>query len=315
MKSLNLVIFMIPLIVTTGCSEKMEAGNMSSYHNLTDEEKRVIIDKGTERPFTGEYNNVPEKGVFLCRQCGAPLFMSEHKFKSGCGWPSFDDEIAGAVKRQTDADGRRTEIVCAKCDGHLGHVFEGEQLTENDLRHCVNSISMRFMPLRKDGLERGIFAGGCFWGVEHHLAKLDGVKDVTSGYTGGHVVDPTYRQVCGKDTGHAEAVMVSFDPKKVSYEEVAKHFFEIHDPTQRDRQGPDLGSQYRSAVFYLSLDQKATVEKLIGQLEENGSEVATQVAPAHEFYPAEDYHQDYYAKKGRNPACHAYVPRFETGGR
>lgn len=304
----------ITLLGATSCNGQQEAGRMSSYHKLTDEEERVILDKGTERPFTGEYNDVTEKGVFLCRQCGVPLFLSEHKFKSSCGWPSFDDEIDGAVKRQIDADGRRTEILCDRCDGHLGHVFEGERLTEKNLRHCVNSISMRFMPLQKDGIQRGIFAGGCFWGVEHHLAKLDGVVDVTSGYTGGHLVNPTYRQVCEKDTGHAEAVMVSFDPEKISYEDIARRFFEIHDPTQRNRQGPDVGAQYRSAAFYLSLGQKKTIEKLIEELEENGYDVVTQVVPAHEFYPAEEYHQNYYAGKGRDPVCHAYVPRFESPG-
>ncbi|MCF7853179.1 MAG: bifunctional methionine sulfoxide reductase B/A protein [Candidatus Pacebacteria bacterium] len=284
---------------------------MSRYHKLSESEQDVIIHGGTERPFTGEYNEFDEKGVYLCKQCGAPLFLSEHKFKSGCGWPSFDDEIEGAIKRLPDADGRRTEIRCARCDGHLGHVFEGERLTEKNLRHCVNSISMKCMPVRKGGLERGIFAGGCFWGVEHHLAKPPGVKNVIAGYTGGHVVNPTYRQVCGKNTGHAEAVMVWFDPKTIGYEDVARRFFEIHDPTQKNRQGPDIGAQYRSAVFYLTVDQKRVIEKLVSQLEENGYEVVTQVSPAHEFYAAEDYHQDYYRNKGADPVCHAYEPRFE----
>ncbi|MFO7822012.1 MAG: bifunctional methionine sulfoxide reductase B/A protein [Lentisphaeria bacterium] len=283
---------------------------MSKYHELSKEEKRVILNKGTERPFTGKYTDHAAKGVYLCQQCGAPLFLSEDKFKSGCGWPSFDDEIEGAVKRRPDADGRRTEIVCARCNGHLGHVFKGEQLTEKNLRHCVNSVSMKFLPLEENGLRRGIFAGGCFWGVEHYLDKLPGVKKVVSGYTGGNVVNPTYRQVCSKGTGHAEAVMVWFDPEKINYEELAKKFFEIHDPTQKNRQGPDIGEQYRSAVFYLSSEQKATVEKLIKQLRENGYDVVTEVAPAHEFYPAEDYHQDYFIKKGADPACHAYEERF-----
>ena len=114
------------------------------YNELTDEEKYVIEDKGTEYPFTGKYNDFYEEGTFTCKKCDVPLYKSEDKFKSGCGWPSFDDEIKGAVKRVPDKDGRRVEIVCASCGGHLGHVFEGERLTSKDTRHCVNSISLNF---------------------------------------------------------------------------------------------------------------------------------------------------------------------------
>jgi peptide-methionine (S)-S-oxide reductase len=146
--------------------------------------------------------------------------------------------------------------------------------------------------------ELATLAGGCFWCVEAALAELDGVESVTSGYTGGHTADPTYEAVCSGSTGHAEAVRVEFDPAVVSYREVLEAFFAIHDPTTEDRQGPDVGSQYRSAVYYHDEAQRETVEELIGAYEREGvyEGVVTEVEPAGEFYEAEAYHQDYYEK-------------------
>ncbi len=275
---------------------------------LTAEEQKVIVDKGAERPFTGQYYKFNDEGTYTCKRCGTPLYRSGDKFDAGCGWPSFDDEIAGAVKRTLDADGRRTEITCAACGAHLGHVFVGERFTKKDTRHCVNSISLDFEPAQS--LDTAIFAGGCFWGVEHLMQQQKGVKEVVSGYIGGRGDNPTYEQVCSRKTGYAEAVRVTFDPKQVDYTTLAKLFFEIHDPTQLNRQGPDVGDQYRSEIFYKDEQQRLIAEKLIAELRAKGYDVTTRVTQASKFYPAEAYHQDYYDRKGTQPYCHARVKRF-----
>ena len=283
-----------------------------SYNQLNPEEERVIVQKGTERPGSGKYYLSKESGTYLCRRCDTPLFRSSDKFDSGTGWPSFDDAIEGAVRQIPDADGRRTEIVCASCGAHLGHVFFKEGLTGKNVRHCVNSISLSFLPETKsaDLTQTAIFAGGCFWGVEYHFKKVKGVLSVKSGYTGGVIDNPSYKQVCSGKTGHAEAVEIEFDSALVSYETLAKLFFEIHDPTQLNRQGPDIGTQYRSAIFYADEEQKKVAEKLIGELKSKGYHVATSVDKAGKFWYAEEYHQDYYAKTGHQPYCHIYQKRF-----
>ena len=283
---------------------------MAQKKELTADEKQVIIHKGTERPFTGKYYDFKAKGTYVCKQCGTPLYRSEDKFDSQCGWPSFDDEIPGAVKRVPDADGRRTEIVCAHCGAHLGHVFMGEGFTPKNTRHCVNSISMEFVPAEELKIDTAIFAGGCFWGVEYYMKKAPGVLAVESGYIGGKVEDPSYEEVCEGNTGHVEAVRVLFDTSKTDYETLAKLFFEIHDPTQKDHQGPDYGEQYRSEIFYTSPEQKAVAEKLIQELKVKGYAVVTRLAPATTFWVAEDYHQNYYTRKGTLPYCHGYTRRF-----
>jgi peptide methionine sulfoxide reductase msrA/msrB len=281
------------------------------YKKLTPAEARIILHKGTETPFTGEYNDFFELGTYHCRQCDAPLYRSETKFSSHCGWPSFDDEIEGAVRRENDVDGRRVEILCANCGGHLGHVFEGEGFTEKNTRHCVNSISMTFVPEQEPaGRATAYFAGGCFWGLEHLFQQKDGVISAVSGYMGGHLENPTYQDVCYRNTGHLEVVKVTYDPGRVSYEDLAKLFFEIHDPTQANGQGPDIGEQYLSAVFVDDDNERATVEKLIDILKSKGYPVVTKVLPAAPFWKAEAYHQDYYARNGKQPYCHSYTKRF-----
>lgn len=296
-------------------SQSEPGGNMNK---LNAEEERVILHKGTETPFSGKFYKHAQDGTYVCRQCGAPLYRSDDKFDAGCGWPSFDEEIPGAVKRTPDADGRRTEITCARCGGHLGHVFEGEGFTPKNTRHCVNSVSLDFTPAKQTNAaqapareQTAVFAGGCFWGVEHLMKAAPGVLDVQSGYTGGSAPNPSYEQVSSGKTGHLEAVRVRFDPSKTDYETLAKLFFEIHDPTQQDGQGPDIGPQYRSAVFYADEGQKEIAQKLIKQLQNKGYKTATKILPLQTFWPAEDYHQNYYKRKGTQPYCHARVKRFD----
>lgn len=278
------------------------------HRDLTPEEERVIVHKGTEMPFTGEYDDHFEAGIYTCRRCGAMLYRSADKFRAGCGWPAFDDEIRGAVRRVPDADGMRTEIVCAHCGGHLGHVFLGERLTPKDTRHCVNSISMLFVPEGEARYGTAYFAGGCFWGVEYWLERAPGVLSVVSGYMQGHVDNPCYEEVCRQDTGHAESVKVLYDPVRTNFEALAKLFFEIHDPTQVNRQGPDVGHSYRSGVYTVDEDQARVAQSLVAQLRKMGLDVATEVEPAKTFWPAEDYHQDYYQRKGSQPYCHMRRP-------
>jgi len=305
-------IFFITLIFITAMSEESFSQEKLKYYDLTKAESSVINNKGTELPFIGKYTKHSEKGTYVCKKCGAALYNSTDKFNSDCGWPSFDDEIKGAVIRYPDADGMRTEIVCANCEAHLGHVFTGEHLTSKNVRHCVNSVSLDFVPaqLKTGRYGTAIFAGGCFWGVEYFLQKSPGVISVTSGYIGGEVKNPTYREVCTGNTGHAEAVKIVYDPAKTTYENLLKLFLEIHDPTQVGRQGPDVGDQYRSEIFYLNDEQKSIAEKNLNVLKTKGMKIATAVTKASEFYPAEAYHQDYYFNNGKVPYCHAYTKRF-----
>ncbi len=294
-------------MTTESCSQEK-----LPYNSLNEAESHVINDKGTEAPFIGKYTNHEEMGTYICRKCGAALYYSSDKFKSDCGWPSFDDEIRGAVIRTPDADGIRTEITCASCGAHLGHVFLGERMTPKNTRHCVNSLSIDFVPEIVEAGRYGtaIFAGGCFWGVEYFLQKEPGVISVTSGYTGGHVENPSYKEVCTGKTGHTEAVKIIYEPDKTNYEKLLRLFLEIHDPTQVGGQGPDIGDQYRSEIFYMNEQQKQIAEKNLKLLKDKGYKIATAVTKASEFYDAEDYHQDYYFNNNKLPYCHGYTKRF-----
>ncbi|MDU1889088.1 MAG: bifunctional methionine sulfoxide reductase B/A protein [Dysgonomonas sp.] len=305
------IYFISVALMMASCAQSQNKNQTDmKYNKLTPEEERVIIHKGTEAPFTGEYTNNKRDGVYVCRRCNAPLYNSSDKFDSQCGWPSFDDEIKGAVKRVPDADGMRTEIICANCGAHLGHVFLNERFTSKNTRHCVNSISLKFIPEQNKMIKKAYFASGCFWGTEYYFMKANGVKHTAVGFMGGHVDHPTYQQVSQKNTGHLETTEVEYDTSKTSYEDLVKLFFETHDFTQTNGQGPDIGPQYLSCIFYADENEKSIAEKYIKILEAKGYKVATMLKPISTFWQAEDYHQQYYEHKGTTPYCHVYKKIF-----
>ena len=278
---------------------------------------QVIQDGGTERPFTGKYVYHKEKGSYCCIGCDAPLFSSSTKYESGSGWPSFYDVISsGAVKEVKDLSHgmERVEIRCAKCDAHLGHVFEdGPKPT--GLRYCLNSVALDFVAEDSAKTEEVTFGAGCFWCVETCFKELEGVIDVYPGYAGGKVVNPTYEQVCSGATGHAEVARIVFDPQKISFDALLELFWWIHDPTQLNRQGNDVGTQYRSVVFYHTEAQKSTTEKYIEKLTKEkvwDNPIVTEVKEINNFYRAEQYHHDYFNLNPQNQYCQYVVkPKVE----
>ena len=277
------------------------------FRELTLEENKIIAEGETELPFSGEYYNFFEDGVYTCKRCGAALYSSKDKFNCGCGWPSFDDSVIGAVDKKADPDGIRTEIICKKCGAHLGHVFAGEHLTPKNIRHCVNSLSLLFIPDIDFKPDTAYFAAGCFWSVQYFFSEAQGVLDTSAGYMGGDLINPAYADVCTGKTGHAETVKITFNKAVISYKSLLKIFFSIHDPSQKNRQGPDIGSQYRSAVFYTSNDQKKEAEEFKKNLEDEGYSIVTEISPAGRFWKAEDYHQHYFKNKRIKPAFHKHI--------
>lgn len=267
------------------------------FSGLTPEEKNILKNKGTEAPFSGEYNDFFEAGIFICRACKNPLYESNTKFNSGCGWPSFDDEIASAIVRYEDLSfGKvRTEICCAKCDGHLGHVFLGEEITEKNTRHCVNSLSIQFKAYKD--LEQATFGAGCFWEIEKIYNEAKGVYLTSVGYMGGSTENPTYEEVCKSQSDHAEVVHIYFNPDIISYLDLLEIFWDNHNPTTQNRQGLDVGTQYRSVIFFHSEEQMQLVKSSLQQQSKKWKNpIVTQILSAEKFYRAEEYHQNYLNK-------------------
>jgi peptide methionine sulfoxide reductase msrA/msrB len=322
---------------------KLELSDAQWRARLTPEQFHILRSSGTERPFCGVLLDNKQRGVYSCAGCGLPLFSSDAKFHSGTGWPSFFQPIAKEnVAEQSDhSHGMlRSEINCARCDGHLGHVFDdGPRPT--GLRYCLNSESLAFTPSEEvakladpaaetnaavgravspsardansgradsPSYEQAVFAGGCFWCTEAAFEQLDGVSDVVSGYTGGERETANYQAVCDGDTRHAEAIRITYDPRRVSYDRLLDVFFDAHDPTQLNRQGGDVGTQYRSAIFYATDEQKQAAERKIAALNAKGAyprPIVTTLEPLGEFYDAEAYHQDYARKNPHQPYVQA----------
>jgi peptide methionine sulfoxide reductase msrA/msrB len=303
------------------------ASNKYDTSKLSDLQKYVTLENGTEQPFNNKYWNNKEEGIYVVIISMEVLFSSKDKFDSNSGWPSFTKPINNKVittLKDNSHNMTRIEVRSAKSDAHLGHVFNDGPIDDGDLRYCINSASLKFIPkdkMAENGYEKylylfdknnnhikqAILAGGCFWGMEHLFANLKGVIDVVNGYSGGDIANPGYKIVSSGISGHAESIKIIYDSTKISYENILRFFLQIHDPTQLNRQQNDIGTQYRSAIFYQDQQQKEIAQNIIKLANDSGKfpgKIVTEITKFKEFYQAEQYHQDYLAKNPNGYSCH-----------